>query len=718
MEAPSLRHFLTSACGERLSDTEVASLCEAWAAEYADVDGVEALRGFVRWLFQGVEDAVALSPRAPEKSGVPLSEFMNIVVEEKWLAVRRERHGTWERPNMYDLVEKFIKPKTEKNRVAYAELLDPMEPHVFVSHWWGEEFVAFVRTLDNFDKLKLAGSPEQTVFWVCSFANRQWQVNLGETLQESPFERALTAESCTHVLMVLDRNATPLRRIWCLYEVLRTHALKKDFHMGTENGMLTVGGEPQGRVRTDLLDLTRKVIQIDASTATASRETDRQMIVKEVDEVAGVEQFGIHIMSLLKDAFVSRGGKQLGADDSTLKPKLMILDLKRQLLVTFQGRSKLHVAAQKGDIQQVQSLLSVGDPQERHTLCSAANGKGQLPLHLAACFSRSSEVIDALCKAAPTQVNAGDDFGLTPLMLAALNGRHECMLALLEHRAQVDAHPPIRQKGVGIMEDFRSPMVLAGLSGSVECLKLLLGEGMQIRQEALMLLCTAGHVDALSVLLPYADWAVLNEPFRKGAPSVLFISSGMGNFEATKLLLEAKAEVNKACMGNNSTPVFAAMGQGHLDIVKLLVSHEADPFVVTTEGDSPLTVAAGGGYTVGVEFLLSLRADINQVNGEKLYSPLHVAAEWARDLTVSLLVQLRAEVNMTNREGSTPLHNAASFNYVSTLRCLLQLRADPSIKDVEGRTAAELAREEDNDDAYDFLSLPLSISCYEHTELA
>ncbi len=54
------------------------------------------------------------------------------------------------------------------------------------------------------------------------------------------------------------------------------------------------------------------------------------------------------------------------------------------------------------------------------------------------------------------------------------------------------------------------------------------------------------HVDALSVLLPYADWAVLNEPFRKGAPSVLFISSGMGNFEATKLLLEAKAEVNKA----------------------------------------------------------------------------------------------------------------------------------------------------------------------------
>lgn len=43
-----------------------------------------------------------------------------------------------------------------------------------------------------------------------------------------------------------------------------------------------------------------------------------------------------------------------------------------------------------------------------------------------------------------------------------------------------------------MVEDFRSPMVLAGLSGSVECLKLLLSQGMQIRQESLMLLSTAG----------------------------------------------------------------------------------------------------------------------------------------------------------------------------------------------------------------------------------
>lgn len=57
------------------------------------------------------------------------------------------------------------------------------------------------------------------------------------------------------------------------------------------------------------------------------------------------------------------------------------------------------------------------------------------------------------------------------------------------------------------------------------------------------------------------------------------------------------------------------------------------------------------------------------------------------------------------RISRSTLLSLCSLLEVSTLRCLLQLRADPSIKDVEGRTAAELAREEEKDDAYGFLKL-------------
>ena len=71
----------------------------------------------------------------------------------------------------------------------------------------------------------------------------------------------------------------------CLYEVLRTHALKKTFHIATENGVLTFGSsEPRGQLREDLLTLTKRTLEIDASTAQASQEHDRRMIMEEVDQ--------------------------------------------------------------------------------------------------------------------------------------------------------------------------------------------------------------------------------------------------------------------------------------------------------------------------------------------------------------------------------------------------------------------------------------------------
>ena len=77
----------------------------------------------------------------------------------------------------------------------------------------------------------------------------------------------------------------------CLYEVLRTHALKKTFHIATENGVLTFGSdEPKGEQRNDLLRLTKRVLEIDASTAQASQEQDRRMIMQEIDQVGPTAQ--------------------------------------------------------------------------------------------------------------------------------------------------------------------------------------------------------------------------------------------------------------------------------------------------------------------------------------------------------------------------------------------------------------------------------------------
>ena len=284
-----------------ISSSEVSLLYKAFAGSEAEK---LPLLPFVQWLFKALVDTPPAA-RAPEESGVPLQEFTRLLTEHKaWLST-----ATWNphtgcacRPNMYDVVETIIKPLTQARLVSYAELLEPLAPQVFVSHWWGEEFVCFVRALQLFagtcmsqassDFTDASNTPEANsdpganlAFWVCSFANRQWEVNLGSTLQESPFERALAAPSCTHVLMIMDPDATPLQRIWCLYEVLRAHALKKKFHIATDNGVLTFGSdEPFGQQRQDLLTLTKRVLEIDPATAKASQEQDRRMIMAEVDK--------------------------------------------------------------------------------------------------------------------------------------------------------------------------------------------------------------------------------------------------------------------------------------------------------------------------------------------------------------------------------------------------------------------------------------------------
>ena len=43
-------------------------------------------------------------------------------------------------------------------------------------------------------------------FWICSFANAQWTVNLGSSLEMSPFERALASQTCKAVVSLFELN--------------------------------------------------------------------------------------------------------------------------------------------------------------------------------------------------------------------------------------------------------------------------------------------------------------------------------------------------------------------------------------------------------------------------------------------------------------------------------------------------------------------------------
>ena len=77
------------------------------------------------------------------------------------------------RPNMRDVVEDIIKPKTAKRQVSYAETLEQNKVRYFVSHSWSSEFKNFVEALVHFAK---AIGEEDPAFWICALLCRMWNV--------------------------------------------------------------------------------------------------------------------------------------------------------------------------------------------------------------------------------------------------------------------------------------------------------------------------------------------------------------------------------------------------------------------------------------------------------------------------------------------------------------------------------------------------------------
>eukprot|EP00930_Biecheleria_cincta_P084173 TRINITY_DN73661_c0_g1_i1.p1 TRINITY_DN73661_c0_g1~~TRINITY_DN73661_c0_g1_i1.p1 ORF type:complete len:724 (-),score=137.75 TRINITY_DN73661_c0_g1_i1:67-2238(-) len=677
-------------------EADIAALLKASGSKRdAGIDYVDLLE----WLFLPSEP-----PRAAENSGIPLGELQRLVSERRdWLQTRswNSHVKAEQRPTMYEVVPHIIKPRTKSRRCSYAELLEAMAPQVFVSHWWGEEFVNFVQALYCY---ALAQHPLQRnlrdglVYWICSFANRQWTVDLGGSLEESPFERALGASSCDTVLMVVDKSVSPLQRIWCLYEVLRAHALEKTFHVATEHGVLTYGQEePHDEVRADLLKLSEKVMLLDASSAQASQDSDRRAILQAIEEQVGLEQFTVHVKSLLAKSFARRGGSAMGVEHQDLAMKLRKIQWQHNAMVSFSGRTALHVAAQRGSLEQVQRCL-----QEEHADINSRTGLGQTPLHLAAGFAEaSSGVLSALLEGSADAAAVDQtEFMLTPFAFAAFNGQINSLEVL--YRAVGDQ---VLQAGalrsINGIEIPTSPMIFAALNGHTSCVQFMLDRGTQVDAASFSLLAMSSEqVPVLKVLLKAR--ADPDQQLEGGPPPALGIASILGHIDCIEALLEHSADVNRrvSAGGQQSFPFVVAIGAGHAAAAALLLEHSADPWVkIEPSGDSALMIACGGGHMQCIQQMLSLQADVNERNEVEGYSPIHNAANWGRDTVIQLLVQQRADVLARDFKQQTPLHKAAMFGYCETLRTLLELGARLEEKDDQGRTAADLAWDEDEPEA-------------------
>eukprot|EP00931_Biecheleriopsis_adriatica_P008138 TRINITY_DN109368_c0_g1_i1.p1 TRINITY_DN109368_c0_g1~~TRINITY_DN109368_c0_g1_i1.p1 ORF type:complete len:800 (+),score=154.80 TRINITY_DN109368_c0_g1_i1:124-2523(+) len=125
--------------------------------------------------------------------------------------------------NLYQVSDYLIRPQTKPHGCSFVELVaaGPQSPLWFVSHWWGEPHLQFIRCLEAHALLRQL-QERDAVYWVCAYANNQWdiEVEIVTDPAETSFRKAL--DIAVGTVSVVDPDAVTYTRIWCSYEVATT----------------------------------------------------------------------------------------------------------------------------------------------------------------------------------------------------------------------------------------------------------------------------------------------------------------------------------------------------------------------------------------------------------------------------------------------------------------------------------------------------------------
>jgi hypothetical protein len=194
---------------------------------------------------------------------------------------------------------------------------------------------------------------------------------------------------------------------------------------------------------------------------------------------------------------------------------------------------------------------------------------------------------------------------------------------------------------------------------------------------------------------------LINRADRWGmTPLVTAVSglSGPVRLGIFRLLLAAGADVNAVRPGPGAisfaSAFLAAVASGRQSVVELLLAHGANVRVRNpVTGGCALHEAARGGRTNAdlIVRLLGLGLPVDDVDARG-NTPLIMAAGHEYELgIVAALLAAGADVHARNEEGTMPLHAAAYCGAAGTVRTLLAAGADPTARDAAGRTAAEVA---------------------------
>jgi uncharacterized protein len=294
--------------------------------------------------------------------------------------------------------------------------------------------------------------------------------------------------------------------------------------------------------------------------------------------------------------------------------------------------------------------------------------------------------------------------GMTALLLAARDGHHEAVAALIESGS------PVNQVSAG---EHSSPLVIAICNGHYEVAKYLLDHGADPN---------LATIDGLAALYATEDTEYAQVGW---APNPITTQEKVSYLELMKALLEHGADPNGRLTKTlwfrptshnqewidkkGATTFWRAAQSSDVAAMKLLVAKGADPNISSEEGVTPLMAAAGlgwganasrnvpGAWLDAVRYCLELGADVNAKDIYN-YTALHGAAYRGDNDMVKLLADKGARLDVRSKRGQTvtdmangPMVNAhLPMEHPDTIALLEKLGAPPPEVPVAGapKTAA------------------------------
>lgn len=165
--------------------------------------------------------------------------------------------------------------------------------------------------------------------------------------------------------------------------------------------------------------------------------------------------------------------------------------------------------------------------------------------------------------------------------------------------------------------------------------------------------------------------------------NALQAAAGQGHLEATRLLLDAGANVLsfRDAGYRYYCALHAAIGEGHLDVVELLLKRGADV-------SQALIGAAYAGDSVVAQFLIGKGAEVQVALG--------IASEFADESLVRILLDHNANPNEQNQMAGSALVRATKADRLDTMQLLLDRGADANAQNGEFGDALQVAASKAN----------------------